>query len=167
VGAGRVLCRMTETSPRLTREQRLAAIIERELGTESPKTQAWADEAQNNIIHQIMSSDLPAEEKAPWRVARECASVVLAGTETTGGLLSSTTYHLLANPAKLARLRDELLEVEVQLGRTPSYLELKGLPYLVRRLSAPNGLGALHTRQSMLTHASLDSQQCSPKACGQ
>lgn len=89
------------------------------------------EEAQQNVIQQILTSNLPPEEKTVWRVTRECGSVTLAGTETTGGALAHISYLLLSNPEKVSLLQKELEQAYRTHGRPPSYRELKELPYLV------------------------------------
>ena len=106
--------------------------VDAEYATDSSKNKE--DNAKVNLIRQILNSSLPAPEKAYERVANECSSVTLAGTETTGGLLTVTTFLLLAHPTKLTRLRKELGDAEQRLSRQPTYQELRELPYLVGRV---------------------------------
>jgi cytochrome P450 len=88
-------------------------------------------DAEPNIIHQMLDSpDLPSKDKAAWRLALEARTFVGAGTETTGNTLSVTTFHLLANPDKAERLKDEIQEVQRSQG-TLRYQDLQKLPYLV------------------------------------
>ncbi|KAK3319790.1 cytochrome P450 CYP682H1 [Cercophora scortea] len=108
--------------------KQLAVVIKNELDS-TPKSED-GEEAKTNIIQQILTSNLPPEEKAPWRVARECNSVTLAGTETTGSSLTVITFFLLSQPQKAARLREEIRRQQETLGRPPRYQELKELPYL-------------------------------------
>lgn len=44
--------------------------------------------------------------------------------------LSSTVYHLLANPVELKRLRDELHKALPGPAHIPSFSQVNGLPYL-------------------------------------
>lgn len=88
-------------------------------------------EAQTDLVRQILCSSLPPEEKTPWRVTRECSSVTLAGTETTGSVLAFTVFHLLSRPEMAGRLREEVAALHEKCGRLPTYQELKELPYLV------------------------------------
>jgi cytochrome P450 len=106
--------------------------VDAEYGTESGKNQG--NEPEINLVWQILSSSLPAPEKVYERVARECSSVTLAGTETTGGALSFIAFLLLDHPTKLARLKKEIGDAEQQLGRQLTYQELKELPYLVGKM---------------------------------
>ncbi|KAK3942087.1 cytochrome P450 [Diplogelasinospora grovesii] len=95
--------------------------------------QGEEEEAQVNIIRQILNSSLPPEEKTPYRVAAECSSVTLAGTETTGSILAFTTFQLLScdHPPKLPALQEELAQAQQKNGgKRLTYQELKELPYL-------------------------------------
>lgn len=83
-------------------------------------------------MRQILNSSLPPEEKTVWRVTRESSGVTLAGTVTTGSALTVMVYHLLAQPEKAEKLREELKEAYRKYGKPPTYQELKDLPYLVR-----------------------------------
>jgi cytochrome P450 len=88
-------------------------------------------DAEPNIIHQMLDSpDPPSEDKAAWRLAFELRTFVGAGTETTGNTLSVTAFHLLANPDKAERLKDEIQEVQRSQG-TLRYQDLQKLPYLI------------------------------------
>ena len=60
------------------------------------------------MFHEILSSQLPESDKTVSRLKDEAAIVVAAGTVTTGWALSVATYHLLASPEILARLKTEL-----------------------------------------------------------
>ncbi|PTB66762.1 cytochrome P450 [Trichoderma citrinoviride] len=86
--------------------------------------------AQNTILGGILNSTLPAEDKTDARVASEAQLVVLAGEGTTALALTTSLYHLLANPDILQRLRDELMEAVPERNRLPTASEVGGLPYL-------------------------------------
>lgn len=60
------------------------------------------------LFHEILSSNLPEADKSVSRLKDEAAIVVGAGTLTTSWALSVATYHLLANPKILAKLKTEL-----------------------------------------------------------
>ncbi|KAJ3544300.1 hypothetical protein NM208_g3131 [Fusarium decemcellulare] len=85
------------------------------------------DDGQLPSIIQIIHSDhkLPASEKSRKRLEDEAALTVMAGTESPATSLSIAHYHILANPAIMARLRKEL-------GQRPTHTleELDQLPYL-------------------------------------
>jgi len=61
----------------------------------------------------------------------EATTVVGAGTETTGNTLSATTFHLISDPKKALKLKQEIQETRGQRSTPLTYLELQNLPYLV------------------------------------
>ncbi|KAL4804399.1 cytochrome P450 [Aspergillus unguis] len=64
--------------------------------------------AQPTFFHDVLDSNLPAEEKTPERLAQEVVVVIGAGTETTAKMLNWTIYRLLENPEKMDKLKEEL-----------------------------------------------------------
>ncbi|RDW88511.1 hypothetical protein BP6252_00543 [Coleophoma cylindrospora] len=89
------------------------------------------DKAQRNIIHQMLDSpDLPAKDKFASRLALEARTFIGAGTETTGNTLTVTTFHLLSDPAKAERLRNEIQAARRQEKGPFEYSTLLQLPYL-------------------------------------
>jgi len=115
------------------REQQVRQAVDSEYATDRNKNEK--DDTKDNIVWTIINSSLPAPEKEYERVARECSSVTLAGTETAGSSLAVTTFLLLSHPSKLNRLRKELEHAELLLGRKPTYKELRELPYLVSKVA--------------------------------
>ncbi|TGO82834.1 hypothetical protein BPOR_0748g00020 [Botrytis porri] len=79
--------------------------------------------SQLTIFHEILSSDLPPNEKSVARLWQEGQTVIGAGTETTAWTLSVIAYHVLANPDILSKL---LTEMEGKNGLK----DLEQLPYL-------------------------------------
>lgn len=77
------------------------------------------------------SPDLPARDKSEFRLALEVRTFVGAGTETTGNTLSVTTFHLLANPDKARRLKEEVQAAQRKNSTPLKYQDLLQLPYLV------------------------------------
>jgi cytochrome P450 len=66
------------------------------------------------------------------RLEQEAMTLIGAGTETTGSTLSMTTFHLLANPSKLEKLKVELSALQLENATDiMSYRQLESLPYLV------------------------------------
>ncbi|OJD36070.1 cytochrome p450 [Diplodia corticola] len=68
-------------------------------------------DAPPTILHDLLAnpnSRLPPPELATPRLTEEAFTLLGAGTVTTAHTLSTTLYHLLANPSKLSRLRSEL-----------------------------------------------------------
>ncbi|KAK8061957.1 cytochrome P450 [Apiospora phragmitis] len=60
----------------------------------------------------------------------QIVAVLLAGRDTTAATLSWAFYELSRYPAKVARLRAEILECVGPAPNTPSYDNLKNMPYL-------------------------------------
>lgn len=82
------------------------------------------------VIQALLESDLPSSEKTLTRLTSEANAVVLGGTHTVSTVLTVLTYHLLANPAQLSRLRSELQTVVGDATNLPPWTTLEQLPYL-------------------------------------
>lgn len=93
---------------------------------------AFYDEKNHpTIFYELLfKSNLPQHELNIDRVAQEGTLVTVAGSETVGNSLTTLHFHLLNNPAKLARLREELVRAMPDAKHTPTWQELKKLPYL-------------------------------------
>lgn len=66
-------------------------------------------QTQPTLFDSILSSSLPPEEKSTSRIAQEGFVIVVAGGETTARVLTTATFHLLANrDTALLRLKGEL-----------------------------------------------------------
>ncbi|KAK4862903.1 hypothetical protein LT330_003036 [Penicillium expansum] len=83
---------------------------------------------QGTLFHALLDSKLPPEEKAPGRLSQEVFTVISAGGETTAKNLTTLTFHLLNNPDKLQRLRDELNRLDPD--GTATLVEYETMPYL-------------------------------------
>lgn len=84
-----------------------------------------------DIVQQMLDSDMPEQEKNTKHLMLEVRTIVAAGTETSGNTLSVTIFHLVANPDKAQRLKEELLAAQKRNnGLLPTYQELQQLPYL-------------------------------------
>ncbi|RFU78092.1 cytochrome p450 [Trichoderma arundinaceum] len=88
------------------------------------------DGQHSTIFHGIMSSNLPPSEKEPARLRQEAQLVILAGQDTTAYTLSAITYELLANPDKLAKLKEELVTALPDPDTVPTLAVVEKLPYL-------------------------------------
>ena len=100
----------------------------------------------NTIFHGLLQSDLPEIEKATDRLKEEAQLIVFAGTDTTGmarysrsrwlfltgaaTTLAACTYHLLANPEMLVKLKTELEQALPDPYALPASAQVEGLPYL-------------------------------------
>jgi cytochrome P450 len=86
------------------------------------------DETQT-IFHGLLQSNLPESEKESMRLAEEASVLLSAGTDTTANTLAAITYHLLANPHILQKLRTEIRDT-IPEGYLPSFSTVENLPYL-------------------------------------
>jgi cytochrome P450 len=85
------------------------------------------------IFQELIYSDIPAEEKSMTRMIDEGMTLIGAGTITTAHVLSTTAYHILANPEVLQTLKHELQEVMPDGSEVPTktlLAQLEHLPYL-------------------------------------
>ncbi len=84
------------------------------------------------IFHELVNSNLPAEEKSITRLMDEGITLIGAGTVTTAHVLSTTSYHILSNPHILQCLQKELQEAipESSHAAEAPLPQLEHLPYL-------------------------------------
>ncbi|EED14691.1 cytochrome P450, putative [Talaromyces stipitatus ATCC 10500] len=83
------------------------------------------------VVWGLSKSDLlPASEKTFTRLAVEANGLLAAGFETTGAVLTHTTYHILANPEVHRKLLAELAEAIPDLDHIPGFQQLEQLSYL-------------------------------------
>lgn len=82
------------------------------------------------VFHEILASDLPAEEKSLDRLSDEGMTLIPAGSETTARSLATATFYVLSESAILLRLKKELDAAISDPARLPSVKELEQLPYL-------------------------------------
>ena len=83
------------------------------------------------IIHELLESDLPPEEKAHGRVWQDAQILIGAGTETTANTLCTTHFHLLDNPPILSKLQQELRAAMPDKTEPAKLSVVEQLPYLV------------------------------------
>ncbi|KAL4922403.1 cytochrome P450 [Aspergillus aurantiobrunneus] len=84
--------------------------------------------SQPTFFHDVLNSNLPPEEKSAERLAQEVQVVIGAGAETTGKMLTWTTYYLLENPKKLNKLKEELDRLDPK--QTATLIDFEQMPYL-------------------------------------
>ena len=98
------------------------------------------------------SPELPAKDKSEFRLALEVRTFVGAGTETTGNTLSVTAFHLLANPEKALRLKEEVQSAQKKSPSPLRHQELLQLPYLVSfiRISSALVLSLISLQSSVI-----------------
>lgn len=82
------------------------------------------------VFHGLLQSSLPASELSLRRLQGEGETLVAAGTLTTAHYLRSTVYHILANPAILCKLHEELKPMMSNPALLPPFNELDQAPYL-------------------------------------
>ena len=82
------------------------------------------------IFHELLSSDLPAEEKSYERLWQEGSALIGAGVETTSNTLNVILYNLATKPVQLRRLKAELIDTMPNASELASWQKLENLPYL-------------------------------------
>jgi cytochrome P450 len=109
---------------------------------------------QNTLVHTIVHSDLPSDEKTFSRIRQEVGTITGAGFETTASALRLIIYHIYTNPAILQRLRQELSNIPS--STTPALKTLELLPYLTAVLTEGMRLSpAIGTRAARITDKDL------------
>lgn len=88
-------------------------------------------ESGTTIFHGLIGGDLPESEKTDERMIDESRVLLAAGTDTTARALSVITYHLLADPARLKKLKAELDTSLPDPDILPRCSQVETLPYLV------------------------------------
>ncbi|KAL9611916.1 MAG: hypothetical protein Q9167_003469 [Letrouitia subvulpina] len=89
-----------------------------------------AREQKPRLFQQMIESNLPVQEKEAQRMGQEGFSIIAAGGETVARTLATLTYHLIANPSALSKLREELRTAQPDPSIMPQYHELERLPWL-------------------------------------
>ena len=86
-----------------------------------------------NVFQLILGSrTLPDKEKSHKRITEEAFDLLIPGGETTSRILTTATYHILANKDRiLPRLKAELSSVLVDRDTRPDVKDLEKLPWLV------------------------------------
>lgn len=82
------------------------------------------------IFHEILQSDLPPSEKSLTRLADEGQTLVGAGQVTTAHYLRVLAFHLIDNPEKLNKLKEELKTAMPDANMLLPWQKLEQLPYL-------------------------------------
>lgn len=92
-------------------------------GTQIPATSEHTNRERYVFLNEIIKTEFDKE-----RIISELLSILLAGRDTTAGLLSLVFYTLVRHPGVLQKLREEIKQ---ELGTTPpSFEQLKDLRYL-------------------------------------
>lgn len=85
------------------------------------------------IYHRLMDADAYRDKTIPsaGSLYEEGQALMFGGADTVGNTLMVGTYHLLRNPEKLQKLKEELHRTWPSLsGQEPRARELEALPYL-------------------------------------
>ncbi|KAK0625509.1 cytochrome P450 [Bombardia bombarda] len=94
------------------------------------RTSPNPERIKSTIFEGLLSNEsLPDEDKTDARLAAEAQLVVFAGEGTTAYTLSAAVYELLAHPAELQKLREELIRAIPDPNKIPSFSQVDGLPY--------------------------------------
>ena len=86
---------------------------------------------EDNIFHGLLNSSILSDaDKSTDRLTVEAFVLVGAGLETTATTLAVLTYHLLANPPILRKLKAELKAEIPDASTLPTLKQVESLPYL-------------------------------------
>ncbi|RFU34022.1 hypothetical protein B7463_g2266, partial [Scytalidium lignicola] len=96
----------------------------------SGRNEGIKSSAHATVFDDILKSKLPPSELTEDRLQNEAVSIIGAGLETTKFALTVASYHILANPPVLERLRQELTRAISEPDKIPQWTELQQLPYL-------------------------------------
>lgn len=83
------------------------------------------------VFHEILQSKLPESDKTVSNLSDEAVTIIGAGTLTSSWVLSVITYHLIASPRILAKLKIELKSAMTDPDKSVPIEVLENLPYLV------------------------------------
>lgn len=108
--------------------------IQRVIDEKEHRHERQEGDTPSTIFHTLLESNLPDEEKSLERLWQEAMLIVGAGTDTTGNALTVTTFHLISNPDKLAKLRKELEAAIPNRFQPAKLIVVEKLPYLVSLL---------------------------------
>lgn len=107
----------------------------------------------STVPHEILRSSLPLLDKGYDRITQEATMIVGAGTEAAGAALSITTFYLLADPAKMKSLKQELMSLQPSGPcNLLSYQQLSGCLYLGASISEGLRLSKESNRMPRINH---------------
>lgn len=86
--------------------------------------------SHRTIFHELLSSDLPPQEKSYDRLWQEGSALIGAGVETTSNTLNVALYYLYRDTERLNRLKAELQQAMPDVSELASWKRLETLPYL-------------------------------------
>lgn len=130
----------------------MTTIITRKASNTSGEKESINTGAKGSVYESVLDSpNLPASEKALLRLEQEGALLTLAGTESPAQTLNIIFYHL-ANPALLAKLREEL----ATLPTLSTWTQLEQLPYLSAIIEEGNRLSfGVTARTARIQHTPI------------
>ncbi|PVH77446.1 cytochrome P450 [Cadophora sp. DSE1049] len=112
-------------------QQKVQDDTQKVIDGEYKSTQAQRDLGMDKtIIHALLESDLPEDEKAHSRIWQEGQVVIGAGADTTAASIAITHFHILNNPDVLNRLRLELIAAMPDPYFPAKLSVVERLPYL-------------------------------------
>ncbi|KAJ7554465.1 hypothetical protein O6H91_06G141600 [Diphasiastrum complanatum] len=91
------------------------------------KVEEYVNQSDPSVLRFLLAS---REEVSSNQLRDDLLSMLVAGHETTGSVLTWTVYLLSKNPTALVKVQAEL--TEVLRGRKPKYADVKELKYLTR-----------------------------------
>ena len=122
---------MLEQAKAAIRDYSKASLRDR-VGKPPSQVSLTTDSGPDVFQAMISCESLPAQEKQENRIAQEAFNLVVAAGVTTAVVLTTATYHLLADQGNyLARLKQELETVMQDPHTRVSVQRLEQLPWLV------------------------------------
>ena len=109
------------------------------------------EKSHETVFSALLESSLTPEDLSVTRLQHEAISVTAGGIETTMRALSVASFHIIANPPVLQRLREELITAIPNPENSPSLDDLATLPYLsacIEEGNKPPGPSYPHPRKS-------------------
>jgi cytochrome P450 len=87
-------------------------------------------ETSPTIMHEILNSDLPTEDKSDKRLSEEAQLLLAAGLLTTSWALTLASFYITRNPRIVSQLRAELKGAGVTNAECSAWQKLERLKYL-------------------------------------
>ncbi|KAL8674586.1 MAG: hypothetical protein Q9168_001029 [Polycauliona sp. 1 TL-2023] len=109
-------------------------------------------ESKPGLFMNVLQSSLSPQDKSAEAIASEGMGLLIAGSETTASTLSIITYHLLANPGQLTKLRGALEQAIPDSNTLPPLAQLEAIPYLYACIQ--EGLRLAYGTSNRLTRVS-------------
>ncbi len=121
------------------------------------ENEAYQTAQHPTLFHELLNSDLSPDERSLSRLEDEGLTVVGAGQITTAHFLALTSYHILANPEILQKLKTELESAIPNPEDMIPLQQLEQLPHLSAIVTEGLRLsyGNSHRNQRVSPHAPL------------